>query len=256
MKSLYNKVFKNNQVTYGRPFQVKTALNLLNIVQLEGDAEVTENMDDDRESPLEPGDLLEQARKESVLIIKEAGFEADRLLEQARLEAERKSESLLEEAWQKGYAEGMEAACAQNECILAEAEQIRLSSAQEHESILAGLEAEIVELVLGIARKAVAGELATNRDVILQLIADALPNCSNKNNAVLRASPSDYDYLNDNKEKLFTMTEGADGLEIKKDCMLKMGDCIIETPLGSVDAGVNTRLDKIEEAFREQLEVR
>lgn len=258
MKSLYNKVFKNNQVTYGRPFQIKIPLNLQNIVQLDDDSEdeIMENVDNFNELPPEPKDLLEKARQECDLLIKEAGFEADRLLEQARREAEKKAEGLMEEAWQKGYAEGMEAAAEQNESILAEAEQIRMSAAQEHESILAGLEAEIVELVLEIAHKVVAGELATNRDVILQIIGDALLNCSNKNGAVLKVSPLDCEYLNDNKEKLFCIAEGADGLEIKKDSTLKPGSCIIETPLGSVDAGVNTRLDKIEEAFREQLEGR
>ena len=258
MKSLYNKVFKNNQVTYGRPFQVNVPFNIQNIVHIDTDSddEVTENVDAIHELPLEPEDLLENARQECDLLIKEAGFEADRLLEQARLDAEKKAADLMEEAWQRGYAEGMEAANAQNESILAEAEQIRQSAAQEHESILQGLEAEMVELVLKIAHKAVAGELATNRDVILQLIGDALPNCSNKNGAVLKVSPADCDYLNDNNDKLITIAEGADGLEIKKDSSLKPGDCIIETPLGSVDAGVNTRLDKIEEAFREQLEGR
>lgn len=258
MKSLYNKVFKNNQVTYGRPFQVKVPFNISNIIHLDNDFEdeITENVDNIHELSLRPEDLLEKARQEVDLLLKEAGFEADRLLEQARLNAEKEASDLMEEAWQRGYAEGMEAARAQNEAILAEAEQIRQSAAQEHESILQGLEAEMVELVLGIAHKAVAGELLTNRDVILQLIEDALPNCSNKNGAVLKVCPTDCDYLNDNKEKLFTITEGADGLEIKKDSTLRAGDCIIETLLGNVDAGVNTRLDKIEEAFREQLEGR
>lgn len=253
MKSLYNKVFKNNQVTYGRPFQIRMPLNLQNIAVLDIEAEETENVDALCELAPDPKELLEKARQECDLIIKEAGLKADRLQEKARHEAEKKAEGLLEEAWQAGYAEGMEAARLQNEAILEETEQIRQSAAQEHDSILEGMETEIVELVLEIAHKAVAGELATNRDVILQLIKDALPNCSNKNGAVLKVSPLDYDYLNDNEEKLFTVADGADRLEIKKDNTLKPGDCIIETPLGSVDAGVNTRLDKIEEAFREQL---
>lgn len=252
MRSLYNKVFKNNQVTYGRPFQMRIPLNLQNIAQLDADSEMNENADSTDELPPEPEDLLEKAKDECELIIKEAGFEADRLLEQARLEAEERAEKLAEEAWQKGYAEGMEAAREQNEAILAEAEQIRQSAAEEHESILAGLEAEIVDLVLGIARKAVAGEMATNREVILQLIGDALPNCSNKNGAVLRVSSVDCDFLNENMEKLAAMAEGADGLEIKKDSTLKPGDCIVETAFGSIDAGVSTRMDKIEEAFREE----
>ncbi len=255
-RSLYNKIFKNNQVTYGRPFQVKIPLNLQNIEEPDPGIETDEEPDEAEKSSPGPEELLEQAKCEYELILKEAGFEADRLLEQARQEAEEQAEKLFEEAWQKGYAEGMEAARKQNEAILEEAEQIRLSASEEHESILAGMEAEIVELVLDIARKAVAGELATNRGVIMQLAADALSKCSSKNGAVLRVSAEDYSYLNENMETLKSMAEGADDLEIKKDHALKQGDCIVESLFGSSDAGVSTRMDKIEEAFREELEGR
>lgn len=255
-KSLYNKVFKNNQVTYGRPFQLKVPINLQVVSDSDTEAEGIENPDDTDGLLLKPEKLLEKARQECDLLIREANAKANSLLEQARLQAEKEAEGLLEEARQNGYADGMEAAHTQYESILAQTEQIRQSAAQEHNSIMAGMETEILELVLKIAHKAVAGELAVNKDVILQLIKDALPNCSNINGSVLRVSPLDSDYLNDNKEKLFAVAEGADRLEIKKDSTLKPGDCIIETPLGSVDAGVNTRLDKIEEAFRGQLEGR
>lgn len=254
MKSLYNKVFKNNQVIYGRPFQVKTLLNLQHIVNSDTDIEFTDDGEDSYELQPDPEELLERAKQECELILKEASFKADRLIEKAVNEAEKKVGEIMEDAWQKGYSKGMAAACEQSEAILAEAEQIRQSASEEHESILAGLEAEIMELVLKIARKAVAGELATNKNVILQLVEDALPNCSNKKGALLKVSPEDSDYLNENREKLCMAAEGADGLEIKRDSALKPGDCIIDTALGSVDAGVDTRLAKIEEAFKEQFE--
>jgi len=256
MKSLYNKVFKNNQVTYGRPFQVIVPKKLQNIA--ENDIDTDEETDKDITDDFlpNPEELLEKAKYESEQILKEAGFEAERQMEKARQEAEKKAKALQEEAWQKGYAEGMESANIQNETILAEAEEIRRSAAQEHDSIMLGLENEILELVLAIARKAVAGELVTNKDIILQLIRDALPNCSNIESASVKVSPLDYELLISNKEEIFAMAEDADGINIKRDCTLKSGDCIIETSLGSVDAGVATRLDKIEQAFREQYEGR
>lgn len=253
---LYNKILKNNQVTYGMPFQVKIPIRLQNIAQevdYKGDGSDEDAGDEDAGTP-SPEELIEKARSESELIMKEASLEADRLLEQTRLEAEQNAEMIAEEAWQKGYSEGMEAARLQNEAILEESEEIRRSASEEHDSIMAGLEAEVVELALGVARKVVSAELATNRDVILQLVKEALDSCSVKNGAVLRVSPMDYDTLNEDMDKLQTMAEGADSLEVKKDSTLSQGDCIVETSFGSVDAGVETRLNRIEEAFREQLE--
>lgn len=247
---MYSKVFKFDQVTYGKPFQIKTPFD-------DGDADSIKNIPDGKEDLPEaapaPEELVKQAEQEGKRIIKDAEKKAEILFKNAVEEAKEKVKQLHEEAWQNGYAEGMEAARLQNESIIAETEKIRQIAAREHDSLIAGMEAEMLELVIGTARKAVAGELLTNRDIILQLLRDALPNCSNKNGAVLKVSSSDYEYLSDNKERLESMIEDADLLEIKEDKMLKSGDCIVETPLGSVDSGVGTRLDKIADAFREEL---
>ena len=247
---MYSKIFKNNQVIYGRPFQIR---GLSDIQNAGNDKAESGNASINDEKLPEPKDLLENAKKESELLIKEATLEAERILEEAKKEAELKAREIAEDAWQRGYAEGMEAAAKQNEAILAEAEKIRQSAEQEHKSIMAGLEADIINLVINVARKVVAGELATNGEVIRQLVAEALAGCSNKNGAVLKVSPEDYDYIEKNKDSIIPSIEGMDMLEIKKDFSMKKGGCIVETPLGSVDAGVDTKLDKIEEAFREML---
>lgn len=101
-------------------------------------------------------------------------------MEQARAKAEEEAKAIGEEAWQRGYAEGMEAAALQNKSLLEEAERIKQSASEEYEKILAGMEADILELAVRIAQKAVAGELKTNRDVILQLVSSALAECSEK----------------------------------------------------------------------------
>lgn len=250
---MYNRVFKNNQVTYGRPYQIKVPVTPLNFDDMDEDIQTNEN---DRQETVDPEELLEKAKHKCDILIKEAELEAERLLEQARLKAQEEAEAVAEEAWQRGYAEGMAAAAEQSRSILEEAQRIRESAAEEYDSILAGMEADIVELVIKTARKAVAGELAANRDVILQLVASALSECSNKNGAVIRVCPEDGKYLEENRDRLAAMTEGADGLEIRPDSMLKPGDCIVETPLGSIDAGAGTRLDKMAEAMKEEYEGR
>lgn len=250
---MYNRVFKNNQVTYGRPYQIKVPVSIHNLQEIIDDAETE---DENTAAASDPEALIENARKKCEKMISDAEAEAAHLLEEARRQAEKEAAEVAEEAWQRGYAEGMEAAAAQNKALLDEAERIRQKAADDYESIMAGMEEDILELAVKIARKAVAGELAANRDVILQLVASALKECSEKNGAVVRVSPSDCGYLNENRERLEAMTEGAGDIEIKSDSAMKPGDCIIETPLGSIDAGAATRLDKIEEAIKEEYEGR
>lgn len=253
MKSLYNKIFKNNQITYGGSYQIKVPESLLKYADEVNDTVQPEDEPDEQTTPEE---LLEKTKHKCSMMLKEAQLESDRLMEEAKAEANTQADSIAEEAWQRGYAEGMEAAASQNRAILDEAEQIRINTIEEYETMMNKMEADMVELVMDVSRKTVAAELATNRSVIIQLIRDALPNCSNKSGAVLKVSPIDADYLAENIEELQTSVEGVDDLEIKADSSLKPGDCIVETTLGSVDAGATTRLEKIEAAFMEELEGR
>ncbi|MDD2503898.1 MAG: FliH/SctL family protein, partial [Clostridia bacterium] len=207
---MYKKVLKYNQVTYGMPYQLNIPFKIKRVEVLEADEVSTDNLDQENklnDLPPDPEELLEKAKQECDFLIKEAGIEAEKLLEKAELEADKKAEALFEEAWQNGYAEGMEASRTQNEAILAQTEQIRQSAAEEHDSILASMETEILKLVVDIARKVVAGELETDEGVILQLIKDGLSCCSNKSSAVIKVSPEDYDYLNDHDDQLAMISE-------------------------------------------------
>ncbi len=250
MKSLYNKVFKNNQITYGRPYQIRVADDLRHYSKA-NDAQV--NDEEDFLDSSDPQIILKNAKGKAELLIKEAQLEADRLMQTSQEQAQEQARSIAEEAWQTGYAEGMEAAAQQNRSLLEEAEQIKRNAAEEYESQMNSMEADMLALVLDVARKAVAGELAINKGVIMQLVRDALPGCSAKSDAVIKVSPDDADYLEGNAEELYSQLEGVDNLKIVRDSALKPGDCIIETPLGSVDAGAGTRLEKIEETFKEEL---
>jgi flagellar assembly protein FliH len=253
MRSLYSKVFKNNHVTYGKPFQVKIPSKYENF---EDASESGAGGVDDISGTSDPEKMIEAARQKCETLIREAGQEAARILDRAKSEAEKKAGEITEEAWQRGYAEGIDAAARQSRDLLAEAEKIRSDAVEEYNSVMAGMEAEVIGLVMEVSRKVVAAELTINNDIIIQLVRDALQNCSNKNGAILRMSPADYEYIKNNEDRFNSMVEGADSLNIKPDAALKQGDCIVETVLGDLDAGASTRLDKIEEAFKEELEGR
>ena len=85
----------------------------------------------------------------------------------------------------------------------------------------------------------------------MYLVKQAFEKCANRENIVLKAAPEDHEFLVNNKDRLLSMVEGVGELEIKKDTSLKPGGCIVETLYGSMDAGIQIKMKKIEEAFRQ-----
>ena len=232
------------------PFQVRIPLTLQNLKQQEEPQGIFVTPDE-QDTAEKPEDIIALARDEAAMIIKEAEYEARRIMDDAYTEAKEKAVVMEEEAWQKGYAEGLAAAQKQYEETISEAEAIKESAIVKHDEVLAGIETEIIDLVLDVAKKVIGTETALNKENLIYLVKQAIDGCSNKSSLILKVCAEDYEFLAGNRDRLMEMTEGIGELEIKKDISLKPGACILETPFGNMDAGAQTKLKKIEEAFRE-----
>ncbi|MDR1060131.1 MAG: hypothetical protein LBL83_02720 [Clostridiales bacterium] len=204
--------------------------------------------------------LLKEAQARSDELLAEAARQAGATAEAAKREAaervaaaERKHEeenrAIAERAQADGYARGCAEAKAQYEQLIADAEKTLDQAGEEYAALMAGAEADAVSLAMDVAKKVIGEDMVINRQNMLSLIKDAFRHCSNKDRAILRVSPGDYDFIRMNRDVLLSMIEGVGRLEIKKDLSLGAGACFVETPFGSIDASVATRLSKIEDAF-------
>lgn len=253
MRLLYNKVVKNNQVTYGIPFQLKVPVNYYNPKLQERVALITESQNKSPELDF-ASDMVNSARKECEAMICDAEYEAAKIIEASKKEAELRARAIEDEAWTKGYNEGMDSAGNEYENKLQEAEEIKRTAAREHDEMLKSMEKEIIAMALEIAKKVIGEEIRANQESMLSVARQAIEKCSNKNNMVIRVSGENFNYINKNVDKLLLNAQGTDGIEVRPDLSLKPGDCSIDTPFGSVDAGVQTKLFKIEEAFNKLTE--
>lgn len=245
---MYNKVFKNYQINVGSPFQIKQPVNI-KIVPDEEDIEQNINDNNDAVYEESPEDILAKAREEAEIIIREAHYEAERIISNTETEIDQIKAKVEKESREKGFDEGYEEGRKQYEQLINEAEAIKEQAGAEYAEVLAGIESDAVNLVLDIVKKVIGDEVSTNKENILYLIKQAFQKCTSKNNAVLKLAIDDYDYVSANKDKLLSMVEGLSDVELKKEPSMKSGDCIIETPFGDVNAGVQTKLEKIENAF-------
>jgi len=245
---LYNaygsNVYKKYQVNMGSPYQVKPKKPPAS------KAVVSEPKINPQE---EAEEILENARLEAEGILQKASEEANRMLEEARYKIAAFMLEAEQQAKEEGYKNGEALARQHYQSLLDEAEALRLQAREVLENTVSGLEEEMVNTVLEIGRKIIGMELSQNRDVILGLIRTALLGSSVSDEIVIHVSPDDYEYVEENKDKLIINGKSNRNIKIYEDCAMKKGECYVETGYGSVDSSIETQFESIERSFRELL---
>lgn len=245
---MYNKIFKSDQVNIGGPVEIRVPVNFQTIKRAYKNGNLGQEVTEIEETNSYE-EIIESAKIQSEDLIKAAEIQAQRIIENAEDEACERIKALEEEARQQGFEKGYEEAKNMYEHLLSEAENIREHAKVEYSEVMAGIERDAIELIMDIARRVIGEEITLNKGHLVNIVGEALGKSSNRDNITVRVSAQDYDYVLDNKDKLLSMAEGIGEIEIKKDAALKPGDCLVETSYGSIDAGVETKLRKIEEAF-------
>ncbi len=111
-------------------------------------------------------------------------------------------------------------------------------------------EKEIIDLIIAIARKVVHRELETKREIVVDLVREALKASVAGGEIVIRLNPEDLKIMSEYREELASYVDGVKNLTIKEDSTIKRGGCIVETNFGEVDATVDTIMGEIEDRLR------
>ncbi len=250
-----NKIYKNNQVNVGVPFQVKFPVTYQPPVRnlgLKLDLDQYEEEQQQVDFNAIGEEIINKAKVEADMIIKEALLEAKDILKNASDDVENLKQQVSEEARSEGYEQGLAQAKQEYEALIKEAQDIKTQAGIEYKKVLDSLEEDSVNTILDIAKKVISKELECKQNILL-LVKDSFEKCSKDRKAVLKLSEQDYDFISDNKDELESMLERSEEIEIKKDLSLKEGGCIIETSFGSIDASAETKFEKIENDFKDIL---
>lgn len=248
-----SRILKSYHVNVGMPFQVQAPISFETIQKVDTQSSLEI---EGKEASINAALVLEEANEQASFILKEAELEAEHILEDARLKTGQESIEICEQAQKQGYENGYNEAKKQYEDLLNEAESVLKSAQTEHRQLLDGMEEDIINLAIAIAKKVIGNEVLLNKENVIMLVKQALGKCPDREACVIRVSSEDYEFVDGSREKIMSMYTGLDCLEIKKDACLKPGSCIVDTHYGSVDASIDTQLEHIEQAFREALEMR
>ncbi|WP_159433435.1 flagellar assembly protein FliH [Bacillus tuaregi] len=214
----------------------------------------------------------ESVTRASEQVMEEALHEADRIKDEAKLA----SEALLaqvqkeREAWEverdlltnqareEGYRAGWEqgqadgySACQEK---LHHAEQIVSSAKKEYHAYLDASEQTILALAVSVAEKIVNKEIKGNQDYFVSLVKKAIREVKEFQDVEIHVHPMNYEYLISKKDELQAIFPHRTNLIIYPDSDLAEGSCLLESPYGRIDAGVDTQLLEIKRKLAELLE--
>ena len=165
-------------------------------------------------------------------ILRQAEDRADAILAQARADHQMEKE--------RGYAEGLEA----GKQVMTER---IMSAAVRSVDSLAAMEEDMVNVVIQALRK-IIGEM-DDRERLIRIVRTALTMVRNEKKVTLRVAPGQVDTANSALAELLQAHPGINILEVAADSRLKNADCILESDLGIVDAGLDGQIEAIRKAL-------
>ena len=204
--------------------------------------------------------MLQEAREASESLREEAQAEHDRIIAEAQAEVEKLKAAAKEEAHAEGLAEGHEEGLAKAREEMerelkdstAKAEHVMQTAKEAMKEYVVQAEHEIVTIAMEVVEKILPQHFIDVPQAVLPLVRETIKRVSDQKEIIIRVAPDCYDVVLMARDEFRAMLEGGSSqLEVKTDESLKPGDCVLETPNGSVDARLSTQLGLIEKAVRD-----
>lgn len=195
-----------------------------------------------------PEDLLARAQSEAAGCLERARIEAAQLLDAASRQARElvenargETESLREKAREEGYAAGLATAAEETRETYVRAGQVLVQAQEERRLLLAGLEEELAQLALVIAKQVVARELGQAPAAVMAIAREALELVKNRERVTVYVNPAEADLFRARRGDLEGSLSDRALLVIIADHEVPPGGVRVETEQGLVDATLEAR---------------
>lgn len=173
---------------------------------------------------------------------------AKEVLATAQLQAaqiQKQAHEAFAEQKELGLAEGRKQADADN------AERI-FSAAGDAVDYFSGLESRLIQMVVSGVQK-VVGDL-TPEERIVGIARNALGELRDQKEVRIRVSPQEIAFVQKRLKEVQSPYPGLGLVETLPDPHLKPGHCILESPLGSVEASAQTQIAALQNALERRMQ--
>ena len=197
------------------------------------------NLQAERDALLEE---IENARTE-LAAVKE---QADAMIEDAKSQIGAMQMKAYEEAKSQGYQEGERLGRQEADAQINEYLDKKKQLEDEYEKKIEELEPEFIETLTGIYEHIFKVDLTRYRDLVANLLVNAMQNIENTRNFLVHVSKEDYEGVMADKDRIRAEAGGNSvSVEFVEDATLSRSQCLIETENGIYDCSLDTQLSEL-----------
>jgi flagellar assembly protein FliH len=163
----------------------------------------------------------------------------------ARAEAD--AERLREQARAEGLAAGRSEALAALEPALSALSEAAASVQAQQAALAEALERRAVDLGLALAAKVLAGALEADPELVVESVRGALRGIVERERIIVLVNPDDMELVRGAMDDVRASLGGIEHCEVQAERRVARGGCIVRTPVGDVDARLETKLERARE---------
>lgn len=156
------------------------------------------------------------------------------------------------QGFDKGEKAGIESGSKKLEPIINNFRDVILKLEKLKKDLYRNAEKEAVELSIAIAKKIVCHEVTINKEVVLNVVKEALTRVADHDQLHIKVNPEDLSVIKQAKPEFSDLIDKMQGITFEEDKSIRNGGCIIETNLGDIDARIEKQFQALEEALRSQ----
>jgi len=190
---------------------------------------------------LDPAARVRRAAEHAALV------QAQTLLDEARAQADAilaGAQEAFEAERRRGYEDGKQ------EALLDQAEKM-IETVGRTIDYFAGVENEMVDLVMSAVRKVVDG--FDDREKVMIVVRNVLAVVRNQKQMTLRLHPDDVETVRARINDILAAYPGVGYLDLLADARLAQGACILESEIGMVEASLEGQIAALQNAFQRTL---
>lgn len=185
-------------------------------------------------------DYLGTVRIEAAKIVQQAHQQAEQIRRQAEAAGRKAAEAAIERIMDEKVGKRMQT-------LLPALEQLVREINNTKGELLGRWERSAVKVSTAIAERIIRRELVREPQITLDLIADSLRLATGATDITLHVSPSDYDNLGTQINRLAETLAKLAPSSIVADASIAPGGCRVETKFGEIDQQIESQLRRIEE---------
>ncbi len=197
-------------------------------------------------------DVRAEAERQAALVIEAAEEKARAVVVEAEAMAAQVLAAARSEGYENGYEAGVAAATEAMHQQLQTIASIASNVTVDKGELIRECEAQVVDLVIDVARKVLGREISLDRSVVVKLVDKALERVTGQVVLRIRVNPSEYELVRQHWLERGGRDDETMPLEIVADKRVKPGGCVVDTQGGTVDAQIDVQLTEIRRAFEAQ----